>query len=351
MKKTFYTFIGAFAFFLLLEAATVIAVDPYFHYHAPLKDLFYTLDNQRAQTRGMAKFFDYDAIITGTSLTEQFYTSEFDSFFGTNSAKFPFSGATFYETEQMLESAFRSGNEIRYVLRSLDVNHLTDESKSLREDLGDYPYYLYNDKWWDDYRYLLNEDVLLGYCVPTLAGFIEGVPGGHTSFDDYMRSGGGGAKWFFSEEPFDSSGIEEIPLSNEEKNRLIENVRTNIVDIANAHPDTTFIYFIPPYNTEFWMGNVKEGKVGCVCDEIRITMRLLLECENIKLYCFTNRTDITTDLNNYIDGYHYVESINSMILQWIAEDEDFITWENYAEYVDTMEDFYKNYKYYIIGFE
>lgn len=351
MKKTFFIFIGSFVSFLTLIAITVMVIDPYFHYHAPLKSLYYTIDNQRAQTRGMARFFEYDAIITGTSLTEQFYTSEFDSLFGTNSAKFPFSGATFYETEQMLESAYESQNDIKYVLRSLDVNHLVEDSRQLREDLGEYPYYLYNDKWYDDYKYLFNEDVLCGHCIPALIRLIKGESGGHTSFDDYLRTGAGAANWVYSDEPFDSTGIEEVQLSEEERNILIENVKKNIVDMANAHPETTFIYYIPPYNIEYWLGHVKEGKVGYTCDVIRTAMQLMLECDNIKLYCFTNRTCITTDLNNYIDGYHYVESINSLILNWIANGEDLITRDNYELYLKEMEDFYSTYEYYEVFYE
>ena len=47
-----------------------------------------------------AKHFDYDAIITGTSMTENFLSSEFDSLFGVNSVKTTFSGASYKEINQ-----------------------------------------------------------------------------------------------------------------------------------------------------------------------------------------------------------------------------------------------------------
>lgn len=58
-----------------LELATlgiwVYRIDPYMHFHKPdTARYFYSLDNQRSQNDGITKHFDYDALITGTSMTE-----------------------------------------------------------------------------------------------------------------------------------------------------------------------------------------------------------------------------------------------------------------------------------------
>ena len=349
MKRLFCIFIGAFIGFLVMMIGAVIIIDPFFHYHSPLKSIYYRIDNPRSQNIGIVGQYEYDAIITGTSLTQGFLASEFDEFFGTDSIKLPFPGATFYETEQVLEKAFESENDIKYVVRSLDVNHLLDDRNALREDLGVYPFYLYNDSIWDDYKYVCNEDTVLSYCVPEFWGLIRGKEGGHTSFDVYLRGNEGHGNWILHDEPFDASDIEKVPFGDADKNALTENVKANIIDLAKAHPETTFIYFIPPYNVNWWLGLVKEGKVDFTCDEIRYTMELLLECENIKLYCFAGRTDVTTDLDNYIDGYHYVNAIHSMILKWIKDDEDLINKDNYENYVEKLRVFYNNYEYYCDG--
>lgn len=49
-----------------------------YHYHAPLEDFAYLLDrnNERYQNYGILSHFSYDTIITGTSLTENFKSSE-----------------------------------------------------------------------------------------------------------------------------------------------------------------------------------------------------------------------------------------------------------------------------------
>lgn len=74
--------------------AWVYHIDPFFHYHKPYTNgYYYTLNNQRSQNNGICKHFDYNALITGTSMTENFMTSEMDAIFGTNSVKVPFSEA------------------------------------------------------------------------------------------------------------------------------------------------------------------------------------------------------------------------------------------------------------------
>ena len=93
---------------LLLLAGITVIVDPYFHYHAPLEFLEYPLDNQRYQNDGIVKHFEYDAIITGTSMTENFHTSDLNRLFDVNSVKIPFSGGSYFDPWQSNRS--KSGN-------------------------------------------------------------------------------------------------------------------------------------------------------------------------------------------------------------------------------------------------
>ena len=53
-------------------------VDPYFHYHAPVKGINYRLYEQQYINDGIARHFDYDAIIIGNSLSENMKTSQVD---------------------------------------------------------------------------------------------------------------------------------------------------------------------------------------------------------------------------------------------------------------------------------
>lgn len=345
MKKYFRLFIGAFLAFWIMAMGIIVIVDPFFHYHAPLKGLYYEINQERYQNIGIAKHFEYDAIITGTSLTEDFKTSEFDELYGTCSVKLPFSGATYFETKQLLEYAYNSDNSIRIVLRSLDVNHLVEDEKRLREDLGTYPEYLYNDSVLDDLAYTCNEDVMIADCVPIIKGFVNGKSGGHTSFDDAYYAPHTTANWVFDNNVLDKSSMNDHIFADEDRELLAANVNNNIVNLAKAHPETTFVYFIPPYSVAWWSGLVKEGKFSYTCESIKLAVDMMLECENIKIYDFTTKTEITTDLLNYGDEYHYIPEINSMILNWIAADDQLITRDNYSEHIRNMQEYYSNYEY------
>ena len=70
---------------LLIAVAGLVAyVDPFFHYHAPIDGFSYIMDNERYQNDGITRNFEYDALITGTSVSENFRASLVDELFGVN---------------------------------------------------------------------------------------------------------------------------------------------------------------------------------------------------------------------------------------------------------------------------
>lgn len=82
------------------------------------------------------------------------------------------------------------------------------------------------------------------------------------------------------------------------------------------------------------MRRVESGQVYRQIEAEQYIIELILECDNIRLYSFNNRTNITTDLNHYKDEAHYGSWINSLMLQWMHDGEDLLTQENYREYLE-----------------
>ena len=112
-KQWVVVFVTFFIIILLGIASITIIIDPYFHYHKPLSGLQYPISNQRYQNDGILKHFEYDAIIIGTSMTENFKASEFDKIFGVNSIKVPFSGASYKEINDNLKTAIKYNSDIK----------------------------------------------------------------------------------------------------------------------------------------------------------------------------------------------------------------------------------------------
>ena len=135
----------------------IVRIDPFFHYHKPdTERYFYVLDSERNQNDGITRQFDYDALITGTSMTENFKTSELEDLFGVRAVKVPASGGTFKEINDIVRRALQYQPKLKLVVRGLDLNHVFSAPDSLRQDLGKYPEYLYDNNLFNDVEYVLN---------------------------------------------------------------------------------------------------------------------------------------------------------------------------------------------------
>lgn len=348
-KQWTINFIIMLILFLSLLSGLVIYIDPYFHYHKPLKEYSYTLENQRYQNNGVIRHFDYDAVITGTSMTENFKTSEMNKLFNVNSIKVPFSGGSYYELNNQIKTAL-STHKVKYVVRCLDYHLLIKEKDLLRTDMGDvtYPLFLYNNNPLDDVQYVLNKEVVLENCIPMIINRFKGIDGGITSFDEYSN-------WMsyysFSKEAVlgDKTSFTKPEvmqdLTSEEKEMVIENVEQNVIDLAKEYPDTTFYYFFPPWSVAYWGSEYENGTLDKSFAAEKIAVEMILECDNIKLFSFNMKTEITTDLDNYKDGMHYGEWINSDILRYMKEDKYRLTKDNYIDFLYKQKSFYENYDY------
>lgn len=168
----------------ILFASVTIYIDPFFHYHKPLREYQYPINNERYQNDGITRNFEYESIITGTSMTQNFKKSETDKIFGSNFIKVPFSGGFYKEIDSNLRRAYDSGKNIKYIIRCLDYSFLVRNKDEYKEDIN-YPFYLYNNNLFDDVNYVLNKTILFertrGVIMHTKTGLET------TNFDDYTN--------------------------------------------------------------------------------------------------------------------------------------------------------------------
>lgn len=346
-KKWIYIFIAEIFLGAFILATLSIIVDPFFHYHKPLPGLFYVLNNERYQNDGILKHFDYDAIITGSSMTQNFKTSEFNVLFNANAIKVPFSGGTFKEMNDNIATAYRTNHNLKYVVRSLDSYNILYDKDGMRNDLGQYPVYLYNDDLIDDFKYIFNEDVVKT-SAKILKNTFKSKEGGVTSFDEYANWNDdykfGAASVLKKRTEFKKS--KQIrTLTEKDKKTISENIKQNVTDLAKEHPETTFYYFFPPYSIAYWGEAYENGSIQRIIEIEQYAIELILECPNIKLFSFNTMADITTNLDNYKDNIHYGEWINSKILVFMKNNIGLLTKENYKKYIEAEKETYLNYPY------
>lgn len=348
--KWLIAFFATFVSLLIFAGAVVYQIDPYFHYHAPNSALFYPLNNQRSQNDGIAKHFSYNALITGTSMTENFRTSEINELFQMNAIKLPFEGGSYKEINDSVCVAVRNQPELTTVFRCLDMNYFLEEKNQMRYEKELYPTYLYNANPLDDVKYLYNGDVLFDRCWNMIQLHREGFPAGITSFDDYSNwmsayVGQFGADYVLRGHERFSVPEMEKHLDEEQRDTIAANISQNVTDVAKKNPDIEFYYFFPPYSVVWW-GEVKEkGNLRLQLEAEQIIIEMILECDNIYLYSFNTFDEITTNLDNYKDVTHYGEWINTKMLEYMSEKKGLLTKENYREYLQKEEELYRNFDY------
>lgn len=347
MKKRSLIFFIAFlaSIFTCISCVVLlnVVIDPYFHYHAPYHNK-YGLYNPRYQNDGILKHFEYDALIIGTSMCENFKPTEFNQVFGVNSIKTCFSGAGYKEINDNLKTAIDHNPELKTVIRCLDYNLLLAPANHSRYDT--YPTYLYDDNIFNDYKYYLDKDITQ-QSQAILAQIIRGDEV-NNSFDDYTY-------WdtyytFGKEQVLKNHYRAELQTDNgsltpEERASVIKTITENVISTANQNKSITHYIFFSPYSIVFWDDTYRSGQLTKTIEAEKLAIELMLNCENIKLFSFHQNTDMICDLNNYKDPGHYSAEVNSKILNWMKNGEFQLTKNNYLQYISDCHNFYSSYDY------
>lgn len=342
-KKWFAACMAALAGTIVLMVFVFWIFDPYFHFHKPFSFVSYRLYDERYINDGISRHFEYDTIITGTSMAQNFKTSEADALFGVRSVKETFSGAGYRELSDNLERALRRNRDLKTVIWTMDANAILRDKDYTEYD--GYPTYLYDDNPWNDVYYVFNKSVWYHGVLNNLLMTLTGQPS--TTFDDYSswEKQTGYEYVMAGYDRWEEKAPEAPPLSAKDTDMVIGNIQQNFVDLVNRYPDTTFYIFYTPYSICWWDFMNQEGMINWYLDAELITTRMLLECPNVRLYNFHDRYDIITDLDNYRDKEHYAARVNSMILEWMAAGDGLVTKENYMERHRQEKDYYLNYDY------
>ncbi len=341
-KRVFFICILLFLPSVLISLLVFI-FDPFFHYHKPLPKYPYVLENERYQNDGIAKHFDYELLITGSSTSQVLLPSHASSLWGRNAIRTSFAGGSLKETGELVDTAITSNNNLKVVIRGLDLGRIVQDKDTL--DYDDIPFYLYDKNPFNDYKYLYNKDVMLNIAGSLVKQIRRQSP---DSFDDYENWND--TKTFGKDAIL--SGFERIDIienkqiyTETDRAKTNDNLYENILKTASKNPDIDFIIFIPPVNVLYWDAALRSGSFEYTLDALDESFSRLLEAENIEIYAFDDCTEITCDFNNYIDTLHFSEEIGTYILDSIYSGKHRITKANKDEYLNRLHDIYTTYNY------
>ena len=299
---------------IVLLSALVIAIDP-FQIYRLAEAYLPPIDNttQVYSNAGIARSYDYDSAIVGTSVTENFRPTQMDALLGGRFIKLCTSAGTAHNHALLLDLAFRT-HSMRRVVYGLDVySFITDVDATGCE----VPLYLYDENPFNDARYWLNRSVLGAFLPRCLRAWGQRQD---DSIRDSMYCWAGrdiyGADYALYTAQF-TPPVAERPADAFDGN-ILANLRENLLPFIEAHPKTQFDIFFPPYSAAEWATMKSKGTLEAMLRVRELCYGALSGYDNVTVYDFAGREDWTLNLDNYKDALHYGQWINDAMVEEIA---------------------------------
>ena len=98
------------------------------------------------------------------------------------------------------------------------------------------------------------------------------------------------------------------------------NWEQNLLPYIEAHRDTVFDIFFPPYSLLYWVKQAQEGMLEARLAQREQLAAALLAEPNVRLYDFQANTAWTQEFELYFDSIHYISDVNDAMAQALAAD-------------------------------
>lgn len=330
-QKFIKSFFIRSAALLLLVITVVVVFDPFYQYHKPLPGLKSVLTDKEYQCIGTLRNFDYDSLIVGSSVCENYNNHWFDDRFDCTAIKAIRSYGATADLCYLLDIAFQS-NDIKYIFYNIDPTSLFAGTEPTYELTG-CPLYLYDTNYLNDIPYVLNKDVLMEKIPYMLFFSMKSDYDEGTSYN-WAQDKNFGTEYAlgFYGRPSSVTPMYEKTLYEKE---LADNIALLTAQIE-AHPETTFKFFFSPYSMLWWDYNYRCGNRDSFLYNESQAIAAILQYDNAEVYFYQGDEEIITNLDNYMDPVHFTSDINHLICDKMAAGEGRLTEENYEEAIQSM---------------
>lgn len=344
-KKWCIGSIASIIVILAVIAITVFIIDPFFNFRQPSDNMSYLLKDRAYQNPGIVRNFEYDTLITGSSMTMNFKPSYFEEVLGVNAVKVPHNGAGTVNMKEFIELALQNNPKLETVYVGLDIFTLRKDNRN--ETAMELPMYLYDNNRSNDVSYILNKDALY-YVAQSLrmtAGEIQ-----TTTLDDYLSwhtpssvySQYRVAAPLFSALDSRGSNVTLTSSVNQVSALPVEDLSVNILlPLLNEYPDVDFVFFFTPCSIMYWYGANMDNDLMA----LKTAVETLIAFDNASVFFFLNNADIVTNLYNYSDAWHYRPDINEFMVECFADGQHRLTSDNYIAELEKLCDMVSNFDF------
>ncbi len=290
-------------------------------------------ENQRYQNPGLARNYDYETVIIGTSHAENFLPSHALRLLGENSLKLAISGSSAHEQALILGLALKTGR-VEHVVWAMDHIAFKKPPRALGNAASDFPLHLYRLGLDTFGLYLLSLDSLALSLEALLGRGHRDLESLNTWHDQWEFSRARVmADWQRRASILDRIKLDSTLSYTSTAERSSRSVRFNLVRLARAHPGVRFDVFFPPYSILAYLADDRawerafEERQAYKAFVVEVTADL----PNVRVFDFQAIARINHDLDNYKDLEHFSLEISDYILDSLAKGRHRVTRESHPE--------------------
>jgi len=300
-----------------LVCATNAWVDPFQHYRKPARfpPRYYNAW-QRYENPGIAMHYEYDRVVTGSSLMENILPADVDRAMGGHTINLSESAQTAYDAGELLRVALAARHP-KQVIMNLDYNAFSGAPD--RSGFAEpFPAYLYDDALWNDVPYLLGVESTRK-SIETLLGLRISRFGTDPSRMWYWAEG----YQFFAAKAVQGLDPRDLNARFRQPPRTLEGMQrsfeANLAPLIQDYPGTRFTFVYAPYSILVWLDFAQRGQL-----DVSLAFRDWLyertkRYPNVEFFDFQAEPAIVEDLDHYTDMYHYSPRISKAMIAAIAE--------------------------------
>jgi hypothetical protein len=314
----------------LALATAVVAfnawVDPFQHYRKAERfaPRFYNAW-QRYENPGIARHYDYDRIVTGSSLMENVLPRDVDRIMGGKTINLSVSAQTAFDAGQLLRTALATG-KARQVIMNLDYNAFSGAPD--RSGFSEpFPGYLYDDALWNDLPYVLGIGTLRK-SVETAAGLRWSR---FSSDPERMWDWMDGAH-FSARKVVQGLDPADLNAHFRQPARTLEGMQAsfeaNLVPVIEASPRVRFSFLYAPYTILVWLDFEQRSQLEVTLAFREWLVERTARYPNVEIFDFHAEPAMVLDLGRFTDIYHHSPEMSREVIRAMHEGRNRLTRES-----------------------
>ena len=323
-SKWIVSFFALVLVLCVLLSLAAYAVDPFFQFRF---NRAYLMNSDIAS--GLVKHYDYDTLIVGSSITQNFRMNTFREELNVEPLHIGLGGISLRIIEDCMKIAYRAGHAETYYIAVdpylfYDIKNHHPLEFYFQDGLLPKLRYLLSNKVWFHYLPL---DFGLG--ILDRLGKESPLAGDICTPENIDRFGDWSDKFEFGEDVvLDNYRSSRYSIKEIETDDLYNTMVSRIDQLMERldFGKGKHVFFFPPYSSLYWSDMQLDGYYEDLIQAKRYFIEKAFEHDAV-VFDF-QPAELTGDLNNYKDTTHYTPEINDWMVRCFASGKHLVTSEN-----------------------